>query len=120
MRAMESEDFRRSDELTRAMASLTIERNYDPDAIARHAAAALVTPDLRARLKLITAPTVVIQGEEDPIIPAQLARDVARSIPGAKFVTIDGMAHDVPDVMIGEVVKAILSVAQPEPAPAKP
>ncbi len=114
-RALESPTFHRTDEAMLEAAGRSADRNYDPDALARHSAAALAIPDLRQRLRLITAPTLVIQGEQDPIIPTILAREVARLIPDAKFSLIADMAHDIPDLRVEEIVAGIAAIAQPKP-----
>ncbi|MBI1361605.1 MAG: alpha/beta fold hydrolase [Alphaproteobacteria bacterium] len=111
-KALQSVTHPRSDEELRAIAAVNIARSYDPDASGRQSAAALVTPDLRQKLKGITAPTVVIQGAEDPLIPRAMAEDVAQSVPGARLVVIDGMGHDLPDAVAPEIVSAIASVAR--------
>jgi pimeloyl-ACP methyl ester carboxylesterase len=41
----------------------------------------------------VNVPTVVIHGTEDPILPPVHGETLARSIPGAKFVLIDGFGH---------------------------
>jgi pimeloyl-ACP methyl ester carboxylesterase len=53
--------------------------------------ASFATPqhDLRTRAKAITAPTLVVWGEHDPVIPLKVGRQIAATIPGAKLVTFD-------------------------------
>ena len=41
-------------------------------------------------------PTLVLHGTEDPLFPPAHGRALARAIPGARLVEIDGMGHDVP------------------------
>ncbi|WP_253867417.1 alpha/beta fold hydrolase [Promicromonospora umidemergens] len=50
------------------------------------------------RLREIQAPTLVLQGEDDPLIRTSAARAVAREIRGAKLVVLDGIGHDLPPV----------------------
>lgn len=50
------------------------------------------------RLREVTAPTLVLQGEDDPLIRTAAARTVAREIPGAKLMVLDGIGHDLPPV----------------------
>jgi len=45
--------------------------------------------DLRREASSITAPTLVIWGKHDPVIPAKVGRRIARSISGATFVSLD-------------------------------
>src|SRR5688572_4489606 len=41
----------------------------------------------------ITAPTLVIAGEQDMLIPARYARQMARQIPGSEFLLVRGCGH---------------------------
>jgi pimeloyl-ACP methyl ester carboxylesterase len=45
--------------------------------------------DLRAEAGEITAPTLVIWGRRDPVIPVKVGRRIAASIPGAEMVELD-------------------------------
>lgn len=45
--------------------------------------------DLRAQASSITAPTLVIWGRRDPVIPVKVGRRIASTIPGARLVVID-------------------------------
>lgn len=55
----------------------------------------LHNPKLQGRLWRITAPTLVIRGEKDGLIPAPHAETYAKEIAGARFVTIPDTAHMV-------------------------
>ena len=68
-----------------------------PDAYDRQAHAYLQF-DALDRLGGITAPTLVIVGEQDLLTPPWAAREVADGIPGARFelVTGDGSSHVLP------------------------
>lgn len=46
--------------------------------------------DALDRLAAVTAPTLVVVGEQDLLIPPWVAREVAEAIPGARFETIRG------------------------------
>ena len=54
--------------------------------------------DALDRLGAITAPTLVVVGEQDLLTPPWIAREVAAAIPGARFEVIrgDGTSHLVP------------------------
>ena len=45
--------------------------------------------DLRAAASGITAPTLVIWGRRDPVIPVKVGRRIAATIPGAEFAELD-------------------------------
>jgi 3-oxoadipate enol-lactonase len=70
-------------------------------------------PDQRPLLSRITAPTLVIAGDEDATFPVAETREMADRIPGARFTVIDGAAHlvalEVPErvnALIGEHLDA--------------
>ena len=69
----------------------------DPEAYARQAHAYLQFDSLD-RLGAITAPTLVVVGEQDLVTPPWIAREVADAIPGSRFEVIrgDGSSHVVP------------------------
>jgi 3-oxoadipate enol-lactonase len=68
-----------------------------PEAYARQAKAYLQF-DALDRLGTISAPTLVIVGEQDLLTPPWIAREVADAIPGSRFEVIrgDGSSHVVP------------------------
>jgi pimeloyl-ACP methyl ester carboxylesterase len=78
----------------------------------RQLAAVTATGDRRARLQKITAPTLVIHGEDDPLVPVQGGEDTAANILGAKLKIIPGMGHDLPVELHEEIVAAIADLAQ--------
>lgn len=49
--------------------------------------------DTRARLKHIAAPTLVLVGKEDIMLPVKHSEELAALIPGARLVVLDGGAH---------------------------
>ena len=50
--------------------------------------------DLAAEDFRITAPTLVISGEHDAMIPSGYARQMARDIPGSEFALVPGSGHN--------------------------
>ena len=52
-----------------------------------------VLTDPSARLKRITAPTLLLWGEQDHMIPVQNAQDYLRLMPQARLVRLPGMGH---------------------------
>lgn len=76
------------------------ERGYDrafyPQGMARQFLAGLAHGNRSRRLKAVTAPTLVIHGDEDPIVPVENGMDAAESIPGAELMVVKGMGHDMP------------------------
>jgi 3-oxoadipate enol-lactonase len=54
---------------------------------------AIATMDLRPDLPEITAPTLVIAGQDDPATPPPHGRMIAEAIPGARFELVGPAAH---------------------------
>jgi pimeloyl-ACP methyl ester carboxylesterase len=95
----------------RAFAMSNVERSYYPLGFLRQYAAVLASPDRRPKLATVSAPSLVIHGEADPLVPVEGGRDTAASIPGAELLLIPGMGHDVPPALYDTLVEAIAGVA---------
>ncbi len=82
-------------------------RGLNPAGYARQLAAILASGSRRERLASVRAPTLVIHGDADPLVPIECGRDVARSVPGARMVTIPHMGHALPQSTWAPIVDAI-------------
>ena len=69
----------------------------------------MASPDRRPKLKTITAPTVVIHGDADPLVPVEGGRDTAANIPGADLIIVPGVGHEMPAAVLDVFVDGILS-----------
>jgi esterase len=74
-----------------------------------HGLAVGASPSRRKRLEGLRVPTLVIHGDEDPILPLAHGEATARAIPGAKLVVLRGVGHDFPESAIPEYLDAILA-----------
>ena len=83
------------------------ERGWYPQGVARQMAAIVADGDRRPMLKSIGAPTLVIHGEGDPLVPLAGGRDTADNISGARLLTIPGMGHDLPLGLVDTLADAI-------------
>jgi pimeloyl-ACP methyl ester carboxylesterase len=63
----------------------------------------------RHRLPALRVPTLVIHGTEDPLFPHPHGEALAREIPGAELLTIDGMGHELPSRTWDQVIPAIVT-----------
>lgn len=93
----------------RAHCERVARRGYDHHGIARQMLAMLASGDRRAELAAIRVPTLVIHGVDDPLIPRSAGREVARLVPGASLLELEGMGHDLPEPLIPEIVEAIVA-----------
>ena len=96
----------------RALAGVSFDRGYNPAGVARQLHAITASGDRTRRLREIAAPSVVIHGDRDPLIRPAAGRLIARTIPGAEFVSIGGMGHDLPEPVWPRIVDAIDRNAQ--------
>jgi pimeloyl-ACP methyl ester carboxylesterase len=87
-------------------------RACNPTGFARQIAAVAATGDLRPLLATITAPSLIVHGADDALVPVACGRDTAASIRGSEFVLIDGMGHDLPSPLYQTVADAIDRVAR--------
>lgn len=66
-------------------------------------------PELEGRLGLITAPTTIIAGAHDRIVPSRATLRLSRQIPGARLEHSATAGHLIPQRDPGTVVDAILT-----------
>jgi pimeloyl-ACP methyl ester carboxylesterase len=111
-RVIASPGFPFDESAQRAQALAEVKRAYNPAGFARQMAAMITGGDRRARLNTITAPTLVIHGAEDVLIPLAGGQDTAANIKDAKLVVIDGMGHDLPSEVHHTFAQAIIANAQ--------
>jgi pimeloyl-ACP methyl ester carboxylesterase len=96
-------------------------RGYYPAGTARQLLAVLASGDRRTQLARITAPTLVIHGQEDPLVPVAAGIDTARHIRGARLEVIAGMGHDFPPALQPRLAEMIAAhVRNAETAAAVP
>ena len=72
-----------------------VDRAYHPDGKARQHVAIMASGSRTWLLPKITVPTMVLHGAADPLVLPVAGKDVADLIPGADYVELDGMGHDI-------------------------
>ncbi|HEX5264557.1 MAG TPA: alpha/beta hydrolase, partial [Phenylobacterium sp.] len=107
-RAIGSPAYPQPDAVSREQSLASFRRSYYPVGFARQYAAAAASPDRRPKLKGVTAPTVVIHGDADPLVPVEGGRDTAANIPGSELRIVAGMGHDFPPELYGEIAEGVL------------
>jgi pimeloyl-ACP methyl ester carboxylesterase len=76
------------------LVDFVVERIWETDqSVMAHRLAQLENFDLSDRLWQIDAPTLVLAGSNDAIVPAFRQKLLAQSIAGARFVTVEGAGH---------------------------
>jgi pimeloyl-ACP methyl ester carboxylesterase len=110
-RAIGSPGYPAAEAVIREQALANFERSFAPMGFMRQYAGVMASPDRRPRLKAVTAPTLVIHGVDDPLVPVEGGKDTAAHIPGAKLKLVPGMGHDLPVELHAELAADILSHA---------
>jgi pimeloyl-ACP methyl ester carboxylesterase len=83
-------------EWTRKVMGECFDRSFYPQGLARQLVAILAQKDRRHALASVKAPTLVIHGTDDPLVPVEGGKDTAKAIPGSQLMLIEGMGHDLP------------------------
>jgi pimeloyl-ACP methyl ester carboxylesterase len=78
----------------------------------RQLAGVVASPDRTEALGSVQAPTLVIHGEDDPLIQVSGGEATAKAIPGAKLIKIPGMGHDLPPELWPQFVDAMVENAE--------
>jgi pimeloyl-ACP methyl ester carboxylesterase len=105
--ALEGSSIARTKEDINEWARSSVKRSYNPEGVSRTGAALLLLGDMRAMLKTIITPTLVINGSEDPLISPASGEEVAKAIPQASFVLIKGMGHSLPSGGVKYILEEI-------------
>ncbi len=63
-----------------------------------------------ARLAEITAPALVVHGTHDPLFPPAHGEALARAIPNAQLLLVDGLGHELPRWAWDEILPALIAL----------
>ena len=88
------------------------ERSHHPEGQLRQLAAIMAHGNRAPSLASVRAPTLVIHGTDDPLVPVEGGKDTAAAIPGAELILIPGMGHDMPKQLHATLVDAISTHTQ--------
>ncbi|TAN35017.1 alpha/beta hydrolase [bacterium] len=100
------------EDFERRRAERAVNRAYYPVGTGRQLIAILAAKGRLARLARVEAPTLVIHGVDDVLIPVENGRKVAAVMPGARLIELEGMGHDLPRRVWPQVLDAIAGNAQ--------
>lgn len=89
-----------------------VRRSVYPAGLPRQLAAIIDDGCRRSRLAQVRTPTLVLHGEDDPLVKLEAGEDTARHISGARLVTIPGWGHDIPLPLVPRVAGEIVAHAR--------
>ena len=90
----------------------SVRRSFYPEGPTRHLSAIVADGDRSAMLRDVRVPTLVLHGEDDPLVPCEGGRHTAECIPGAKLRTIPGWGHDLPLDLVDDLASEIAGHAK--------
>lgn len=94
-RVIGSPGFPTPDEELRQRVRETVRRSFHPAGTVRQLTAVAADSRRADELPRIKAPTLVVHGADDPLVPFACGHDTARRIRGAQLVAVPGMGHDL-------------------------
>jgi len=112
LRELGSPSYPTPEQQLRKRVTRSMRRCYCPGGSARQMLALLACGDRSALLPAITAPTLVIHGAADPLLPPACGQDIAAHIAGARLELIEGMGHDLPPQLVERILALIDSHAR--------
>ena len=95
-RVIASTGFPHDLEYVRRRSELAYDRAFDPAATVRQVAAIIAGGDRTGALRRLRLPALVVHGDGDPLVAVSGGRATAAAIPGADYLEIEGMGHDLP------------------------
>jgi pimeloyl-ACP methyl ester carboxylesterase len=111
-RTIGSPGFPFDEEFVRLRATRSYDRGYSPMGVVRQLVAILASGNRKEALGGVKAPTLVIHGADDPLVPVTGGRDTAEAIPDAELLIIEGMGHDMPRPLWPRLTDAIANHAR--------
>ncbi len=92
----------------RARIAYGLDRSYYPAGSIKQLAAVLASGDRSDEVRKIAAPTLVLHGRDDPLVPVAHAQDTAAKIRNAELHVVDGMGHDFAPGVIDQLTRRIV------------
>jgi pimeloyl-ACP methyl ester carboxylesterase len=86
-----------------------VKRGFYPVGTMRQMLAIMADITRAAQLARVRAPTLVVHGKADPLVPYACGEDTARRIPGAELIGIEGMGHDLPPGVVERLLPPLLA-----------
>jgi pimeloyl-ACP methyl ester carboxylesterase len=110
-RVIGSPGYPRDEDDLRRRAARGWDRGVNPAGFARQLGAVYASGDRTPALASLAVPTLVVHGEDDPLVPLAAGLATAAAIPGAELWTVPGMGHDLPRALWPEMIGRIGALA---------
>lgn len=96
-----------SDAELRDLCEKAVQRSYRPGGVVRQLIAIQTAPSRVRALRRVRAPTLVLHGSDDPLVPLAGGEDTAAAVPGARLRIVPGMGHFLPEALVPLLVDEI-------------
>jgi proline iminopeptidase len=107
LQAIGSPTYPTPEKALRRRVARALRRNCCPGGVLRQILAVAACGDRTPQLHAIVAPTLVIHGAADPMVPLACGADTAEAIPNARLEVIEGMGHDLPTQLLERLLALI-------------
>ena len=93
------------------IAAQAFDRSFCPEGTGRQYLAIMVQKDRTDELGKLKIPSLIIHGDEDPLVPFAGGKATAEAIPDAAFMVVKGMGHVIPNLNVywGDIKDAMIS-----------
>ncbi len=98
-----------SDDDVRTLIKAEHKRSSNPAGYMRQIAAIRNAPGRAKLLRSITAPVLIIHGNQDLLVPVSGGIDTAKHIPHAQLALFEGMGHTLPAALLPRFVELIVA-----------
>lgn len=85
-------------EFHRKVFARTFDRSFCPEGTGRQSLAIMAQKDRTSELEKLKMPSLIIHGNEDPLVPIAGGKATADAIPGAEIMIVKGMGHVLPNL----------------------
>ena len=86
------------EEFHKKIATQAFDRSFCPEGTSRQYLAIMVQKDRTDELGKLKIPSLIIHGDEDPLVPFAGGKATSEAIPGAEFMVVKGMGHVIPNL----------------------
>jgi pimeloyl-ACP methyl ester carboxylesterase len=108
LKAIGSPGFPTAEAELREKVAAAAQRSFHPQGVVRQMVAIAADGTRAEALAQVKAPTLVVHGRADPLVPMACGQDTARRIPGARFESIEGMGHDLPPGVVDRLLVLLI------------
>ena len=112
LRVIGSPGYPSNEQAMRDRALISVQRAWHPAGSARQMLAIVADHDRTPMLSRITAPTRIVHGMDDPLVPVACGQQLAQHIAHAETDFIPGMGHDLPEALLERFAQGIADNAR--------